>query len=524
MLVASKRQKLERLKRYVDWASFGFCVVAAESGDGALAKLESEKPDVLIADARPPFAGGARVPEIARAANPGTRVILLGGHSQLEYMKAALRAGATDYLANPAKLGEIHELLRTVKKRCDDDRSQLCLCRAMIADWIGRAFVHAGAVPEYRAALERSFEVCFPGAKLFHLAFLSVSELKYFASVDETEIFALSEFQKALGRLAADAGGVMVRAGEAKYALISARDAGAQIRAWKREDPGLQELVTACLHSEPVELAAIPATLLRLERRCGNYVYYSGSGSVICCENLPDFGAPVEAGSSREPCEPFAPCGSRLDAAQILPMLLEAVRHGRVHDIRRLMDSFYASPCAANLHDQTMNLLDRLYAAPILPPSVAEARIWRKPAFFNSLLCIESVALLKSVATAHIEEMAEDSARALQADARAMLAEKINGYIEKNCHRAFSIDELGDAVNYSPNYLRCVYKKHTGDTILEALTRERMRRAERLLRDPGLTVREISQLVGYANPSYFCAQFAKLHGSSPQQWRNSAPL
>ena len=506
MLVDDEYLELELLERHIDWESLGFLVSAtAKNGKDALAKIELDKPDVLVTDVRMSFMDGIELSKAVHQTYPEIRIIFLSGYNQFEYMKAALHVNAMDYLMKPVELDELRRLMAAVKKRCDEDRGSLHSDKTIIADWMRRMYDDKENILQDDAEkLLHSFSNCFPGVHFFYITLLVINELKFLTGIDGNKYFTLSRYQKMFSRLAGCVGGVLAAVRESKYVLITSGSPEAQVCEWKQENQGLQEFVTVCLYRNPIEPNSIPEILSDLERYSGRYVYRNGPGQIIFYQ---------EWSQSEIPNRPADYPGKKFS------QILEAVRQNKVQEIEKLVADFYAEPDVDDLHNQTMNLLDRLYASSVLSPNVAELHIRLKPSFFNHLLGIESIALLKSIVTRHITALALDTDKAIQADSHILIVRRIKEYIEMNCDRAFSIEELGQAVNYSPNYLRSIYKKYTGDTVLETLTKERMRRAEKLLLDSKLTIRKISQMVGYTNPSYFCMQFLKQHGITPQQYR-----
>ena len=92
-------------------------------------------------------------------------------------------------------------------------------------------------------------------------------------------------------------------------------------------------------------------------------------------------------------------------------------------------------------------------------------------------------------------------------------------YIQQHCNEPFTIEQLAETLHYSPNHLRYVFKNSTGHTLSEEITTIRMNQARRLLEETTLRVHEISQQVGYTNPSYFISQFYKKFGTTPVQYR-----
>ncbi|HEY1098488.1 MAG TPA: sigma-54 dependent transcriptional regulator [Myxococcota bacterium] len=87
----------------------GFRVVTARTADDALAHLEAdvEPVDVVLTDLNMPGLGGLEFAERLAQSHPDVPVIVLTGFGSYDAAVAAIRAGAYDFLAKPAKLDTI---------------------------------------------------------------------------------------------------------------------------------------------------------------------------------------------------------------------------------------------------------------------------------------------------------------------------------------------------------------------------------------------------------------------------------
>jgi AraC-like DNA-binding protein len=74
----------------------------------------------------------------------------------------------------------------------------------------------------------------------------------------------------------------------------------------------------------------------------------------------------------------------------------------------------------------------------------------------------------------------------------------------------------------SPRQLERAFAQAGGTTFRAELTSARVRRAERFLRNPALTVAEVATAVGYRQPPHFAKAFRTVHGMSPAEWRRAA--
>lgn len=84
-----------------------------------------------------------------------------------------------------------------------------------------------------------------------------------------------------------------------------------------------------------------------------------------------------------------------------------------------------------------------------------------------------------------------------------------------------SLKEIAAASYLSPFHFARVFKKLTGATPHAYLAAIRTSRAQLLLANPELSVREIGALVGYASPSHFTKAFRQATGLTPRAFRNA---
>lgn len=89
-----------------------------------------------------------------------------------------------------------------------------------------------------------------------------------------------------------------------------------------------------------------------------------------------------------------------------------------------------------------------------------------------------------------------------------------NSYMEE-----ITIQMIADQVFMTPNYLSLLFKKQTGQTMNEYITKVRMEKAMELLRDPTIRIFEVSQLVGYKNSDYFTKIFKRYTGIKPFEYK-----
>ena len=94
-------------------------------------------------------------------------------------------------------------------------------------------------------------------------------------------------------------------------------------------------------------------------------------------------------------------------------------------------------------------------------------------------------------------------------------------YIEKNFQENINLNKISNYVSLSKNYFCNIFKKETGITIWDYLIRIRMEEAKKMLLETGQKTYEVSERVGYEDPSYFGRLFKKYTGFTPIEFRDN---
>ena len=82
-----------------------------------------------------------------------------------------------------------------------------------------------------------------------------------------------------------------------------------------------------------------------------------------------------------------------------------------------------------------------------------------------------------------------------------------------------SLQTVASYVNVSSNHFSAIFRKETGETFIDYLTKVRMDNAKDLLTCTSMKTSEIGFEVGYKDPHYFSYIFKKTIGMSPKEYR-----
>jgi AraC-like DNA-binding protein len=93
-------------------------------------------------------------------------------------------------------------------------------------------------------------------------------------------------------------------------------------------------------------------------------------------------------------------------------------------------------------------------------------------------------------------------------------------FMEQNSARRMKVAEIARAARLAADYFSRLFRQRLGVSPLQYLIRLRIQEGRRLLvRDPGLTIREVSLRVGFDDPKHFSRSFSKRFNMTPDQFR-----
>jgi DNA-binding NtrC family response regulator len=115
-LVVDDEQSIRRLCMTVG-AALGFACAEAESAEAALAYLETESPDIVLADLKLPNLSGVDLLRQVKVLLPRTEVAIMTGHGTIETAVQAMKLGAYDYIVKPFRIDELKMTLQRVAEK-----------------------------------------------------------------------------------------------------------------------------------------------------------------------------------------------------------------------------------------------------------------------------------------------------------------------------------------------------------------------------------------------------------------------
>ena len=136
LLVEDESATRKGLMKHIKWHELGVDVVEeAKDGIDGLEAARRMQPDIVISDIRMPGMNGIDFTAAVREEFPACKIIFLSGHSDKEYLKAAIRINAVSYVEKPINVDELREVIAKAVRLCREnlkvDRMQMALSESL---------------------------------------------------------------------------------------------------------------------------------------------------------------------------------------------------------------------------------------------------------------------------------------------------------------------------------------------------------------------------------------------------------
>ena len=116
LLVVDDEQSIRRLCMTIG-NTLGYLCAEAESAETALARLESDAPDLILTDLKLPAMSGVELLKQTKALLPRTEVAIMTGHGSIESAVDAMKLGAYDYIEKPFRVEKMRLLLQRMAEK-----------------------------------------------------------------------------------------------------------------------------------------------------------------------------------------------------------------------------------------------------------------------------------------------------------------------------------------------------------------------------------------------------------------------
>lgn len=512
-----------------DWAALGIdSIRTAYHADEAKRIMREIPVDILICDIEMPDEDGLSLVRWVNENSPGTKSLFLTCHSDFAYAKQAINLGSTDYLLKPADSGELAQavgrMLQAVRAGQEQarynemyrkyrqlwEKQQPLLAERFWQDLLSRRILPFGDF------LERAMEDAQIGisdsAKLLPIL-VSIEEWTKPLEERDQEImeYAVKKAAEELllhditGHTVTDKGGVLfVIACGPEGDGLRLSEAGWLVRC-RQFIAACEEYFycrASCYIGRYVLLRELPRLGDALRSMERNNI--TRGQSALLYSPKPDAAVSPASQQGLKVLEwsPYLLAGDRDKAIDLIHQSV-----GKLADKEQIkerhMEAWYL--------DTLQIVYNLLHVKGVSAHQIPQFSVLTQTP-------VRSLSQYQQWAENLVSTVMEAVFEKREADG---VVQKSIQYMKENVEEAISREDVAAHVALNPAYLSRLFKKETGQNLIDFLIEAKMNRAKQLLDATEMTVSAIAQQVGYSNFSHFTKMFKKQFGVNPQEYRKS---
>lgn len=513
LIVDDEKITRNGLMNAIDWNSLQITeLYEAENGKEGVRLAFLHHPEIILTDVRMPQIDGIQMAKEIRHAFPDTIVIFMSGYSDKEYLKAAIRLNAVNYVEKPLNLEEVKEAVLDATKRVAhmdlfqkstnfqtlEHESQLALL-----------LTHAPSSKEEIQTFLKNFPL--QEFSLQKSTFTSII-LQFQNTVFEFSEPEFIPIQEKIGRMLEPYHLREIHVPKHNqhlcYFLYGPRPSNAVLYAIAQKiqsafSPLWQSVIAVgdsqsdIYHAYNSYLSAV--ILLQRGFFCDTNVMFQND---ICDSKnsalITDFSADFTDSLSTR----------KQDAAfTILSKLLAQFRQSSTLLPSQVKDVYYKLFLLLQNAAQHMQLTSFLLEE--------EVSIWDM---------ISTAPTLTELHRTLVEKTEEYFSLLSQRGPSNQMIFNIKNFIHQNYQNdSLSVKSVSDYVMRSSPYVCTFFKAETGQTLNQYITDYRIKKALLLLEDSRYKIAEVAAKVGYSDVNYFGKIFKKAVGLSPSEYRGQSP-
>lgn len=515
MLVDDEVYVRKGLLGLIDWEKIGYCVSQeADNGKDALQLIESEQPDVVITDIRMPILDGLQLIEEVKRRNMCTcKFIILSGYNDFSYAQSAIRFGVSDYILKPIDEDELEVILRKLAEEIKLERCrQVSFGRQTLQSLFEQ--VVRGEHAEYELA-ELSRKVRAPKGTIFRYGIVELNagcsgdrETASCSPIDEEDVV-----REALQSLLGEAPEWVVKLRNHQCAImITSTMLQLFGGSLERFAETFKNLLVRRLQIEinlyigkGVKEMSLLGTSVQSVTDSLQYKYVKSLKGLLIHESIQNVTL-----SYAEP------------DAIVFHTIKEAVEEQEIQQLTASIQRLFTEMEAKLLAKDAIRTIINRYVHAILGTiqqmqGQTDLHLTLKP-MLNWDQYAVSYSELQSLFIAFMTESSR-MIEQLRGEQTKGNIHKIKSYIEHHYQESINLKSIAAEFYMNPVYVGQLFKKKYGMYFNEFLLSIRIVEAKKLLRQTDLRIYEIAGNVGFNNADYFVAQFEKLEGMPPSEYR-----
>lgn len=521
----------EGIKNNIDWEKNGydFC---GEASDGELAfpMISEKRPDIVITDIRMPFMDGIELSRMIKEEYPEIKIIILSGHEEFEYAKAAIQIGVEEYLLKPINGDELLQVVNRVAQKIKEENDSRETSQEGEGD---ENFEYAkrqllSSLIDDNASLSDALEQ----GKKIHLNLMAqcynIMMLKLQRKNKEQGFSQrIVELYKTMEEILEEQDGQSImfdRAPEGKVILFMGSGEEEIRRNMDVFAGRFREILPE--YEDVTYFGSVGAPVMRLRELGESYEAAShGFSYRFLTEPNQIVDNHTVFDQARDEKNFSCSIGS-VDIQNLDKQKIESfLKGGEMDEIQFFVEEYMKNTGDAGKNSMIFRqyiVMDMFFAVSHFLTQITDGREQLGEPFESPEQMQKIVSDLETTVV-YIKELftkVMEVRDAQTTEHNSDVVENAKKYISDNYHdEELTLNTVAHEVNVSPNHLSAMFSQKTGQTFVKYLTDVRMHRAKELLKCTSKRSNEICEEVGYRDPHYFSHLFKKNVGCSPMQYR-----
>ena len=549
----------EGIKKSVDWEKNGFELVG-EAGDGEMAfpKILKTKPDILITDIRMPFMDGLELATLVKKELSDIKIVVLSGYDDFNYAKKAISIGVEEYILKPVsgenllkELGKIAESIRAHRQE-EQAREKYLQDMEEIRALERQKFIHDmidGKI-SMQESLEQGRELGIDITATYYSIVLFQAFLK---NREDSDINSYSGVNEEILR--------RIKEEYADLKNVYLYEQVGDVLCFLEKSDTLEEM------DENVNRGI--GIITNIMSEFGDWIYFISSGKPVerirdvnnsyrdasrrfadrymldeSCIILGNDDMPQRQKKIRETIEAEKKDSAKdmdfdnidirkLDISGIdfkmlsQKTILHFLRSGTLSEVGDLVNEYFNSigeDAMGSIMFRQYILMESLLSGLTFLDSMGVGRDKASEILGDlkdPIKYVETLDSSRDYIRMLLNKMIEY--RNQVSDKKYLeIIEKAKKFIQDEYRNEdMSLQLVASNVNVSSNHFSAIFRKETGETFIDYLTRVRMENAKELLACTSMKTSEIGFEVGYRDPHYFSYIFKKTTGMSPKEYRRT---
>ncbi|MHB8063389.1 MAG: response regulator [Ruminiclostridium sp.] len=524
------------LKNIINWKQID-CEVCADASDGieGIELIKKYMPEIIITDICMPGLDGLSMIKQVNSIVPNSKIIILTGHRNFDYVQEAIKYGAFDFLLKPSKIEELTAILTKAVNEFNDQK-----IKHLEVNRFKLLFEQSIPVLREKLLCDIIYEINNNENEIMDKMRLFNIDIQDFVFVmienDYDEKSTSTQYDKQLYQFG------IVNCFEEIFAekyevlsiMLNSSRVGFIIQKIEEKEPldivevsekcgYLQEVitngfgftVTIAISTNGISAKELPKKL----KECLDsleYKKYIGNNSIIQYSDLNSFFRYDDY--------------STLDKYQ--KQLFESIKSGNVGIVKETVQNIFTYITTNNIN---INYLKNFYYTTLTSINNIRISVLVIDVEKNSEENRDMASLLQLIEKCDSTE----ELNSLLEDVSIRIASRINNfnnkiqkitlrkaidYIHEHYNEQVTLNEVAENIYVTTYYISRMFKKELGTNFVDYLNDIRIEKAKELLKDIKYKTYEVAELVGISSPHYFSKLFRKHAGITPSEYRESISL